>query len=1080
MRAEAPSGAVTIAPLSFAQRRLWFLDQLDGDRLEYLDPIALRLHGPVSVPALRAAFQAIVARHAPLRTRYVVVGTDPCQVVDDASPLPFEVHDLGGLSAGERERAAMELAEREASQPFDLTAAAPLRIRLVSLTGDDHILLIVIHHIATDAWSRSLLASELGELYGAFATATPICAPEPAMSYCDFTRWQRQQLTGPAAERLTAFWLERLSGLEQLHLRTDYRRGHLRDTRGRVAGFYIPPALRRGAAGFGRRHRATPFMTYLAIYAALLHRYTGQHDIAVGTPTAGRSRAEVEDLIGCFTNMLVTRTDLSQDLSPAGLLERVRDNMLQVYAHQEMPFELLVDRLSPQRDLSVNPLVQHVFAWQSTPRITWTLAGVEVEPLPALRTSAKFDLTLRLTPDDDGGLAGAAEYATALFRPATAERFASHYLRLLEQAIASPDLPLSRLDLLTAGDRLVLREDRRPAGLPAVTSGTLHGLFEQQVARSPGAFAIVADQTALTYNQLNSRANRLARLLRTLGVSADTLVAIVAEPGAELITALLATLKAGGAYLPIDPGTPVSRIASILADSRAAVLITGEARAGLDHPRTIVMGRDQSTIGQFADDNVPVRTSPANLAYVIYTSGSTGAPKGVMVTHVNAVRLFTSTRPQFQFGPHDVWTMFHSAAFDFSVWEIWGALLHGCLLVIVSPETARSPVKFLELVAARRVTILSQTPAAFRGFADAALKSAASLADLRLVILGGEAPDLAELSPWFDSYGSDRPALVNMYGITETTVHVTARRLTRADLDRRYSPIGGPMPDMRMYLLDAAMNQAAVGIPAEIYVGGAGLARGYMYRPGLTAERFVPDPFGNERGARLYRTGDLARLLADGDVEYLGRSDTQVKVRGYRIELGEIEASLERSPDVQRAIALAAPGPHGDSELRVYAAVAGRQSDSASLRAYLESVLPRYMVPSVITVLDELPINANGKVDTTSLLAMERTPASRRADPSPPQTPLEREIAAIWAQALAVDVVDLADDFFGAGGNSLLAVRMLFLLRDRLFVDMTLASLVRAPDLKAFCAEVEQKFAELMEEVDLGSIIAEQVEEENR
>lgn len=1032
MSAEGPSGAVTSAPLSFAQRRLWFLDQLDGDHLEYLDPIALRLHGPVNVSALRAALRTIVARHTPLRTRYIVVGAEPCQIVDDACPLPFEVHDLGGLSADERERAAMGLVEREASQPFDLTAAAPLRIRVVRLANDDHILLIVIHHIATDAWSRSLLATELGELYGAFATATPASATEPAMSYCEFARWQRQQLTGPAAERLTAFWRERLSGLEPLHLRTDYRRGPIRDTRGRVAGFYIPPALRRGAAGFGRRHGATPFMTFVAIYAALLHRYTGQQDIAVGTPTAGRSRAEVEDLIGCFTNMLVTRTDLSHDLSPARLLERVRDNMLQVYAHEEMPFELLVDLLSPRRDLSVNPLVQHVFAWQNTPRITWTLAGVEVEPLPAVRTSAKFDLTLRLTPDDDGGLAGEAEYATALFKPTTAERFASHYLRLLEQAIASPDLPLHRLDLLTTDDRLVLAEDRRPAELPTAVTGTLHGLFEQQVARIPGAFAIRDEQTALTYNQLNSRANRLARLLRTLGVSAGTLVAIVAGPGVELITALLATLKAGGAYLPIDPSTPVSRIAAILADSRAAVLITGEARTGLAHPRTIVIDRDQSTIGQFADDDGQVKASPDDLAYVIYTSGSTGAPKGVMVTHANAARLFTSTRPQFQFGPHDVWTMFHSAAFDFSVWEIWGALLHGGLLVIVSPETARSPARFLELVAARRVTILNQTPAAFRGFTDAAVKSAASLADLRLVIIGGEAPDLAELSPWFDSYGGDRPALVNMYGITETTVHVTARRLTRADLDRRYSPIGKPMPDMRMYLLDGAMNRAAVGIPAEIYVGGAGLARGYMNRPGLTAERFVPDPFGNEPGARLYRTGDLARLLADGDIEYLGRIDDQVKIRGFRIELGEVEAALNDYP----AVAHGAVAVHEISaaERQLVAYVVWNSpgiAEAAELRTYMVQHLPGYMVPASYVTLPALPRTAGGKLDRKALPKPGRSrgqAGSRQRDVAP-RSLAETLMCRAWTGELGLDRVSVEDDFFEVGGDSIRAVRLAGRLR---------------------------------------------------
>jgi amino acid adenylation domain-containing protein len=1054
--AEGPIGAVTRAPLSFAQRQLWFLDRLDGDHREYLDPVALRLRGPVSVPALRAALRAIAARHAPLRTRYVVVGAEPCQVTGDAGPLDFEVHDLsgrtgrGGPGAGERERAAMELVEREASQPFDLAGAAPLRIRLVRLSPEDHILLIVIHHIATDAWSRSLLASELGERYGALAGGTPVSVTAPAMSYGDFARWQRQQLTGAAAERLTAFWRDHLSGLEPLDLRTDYRRGPARDTRGAVAGFRIPPALRRGAAGLGRRHGATPFMVFFAIYAALLARYTRQHDVAAGTPTAGRDRTEVEELIGCFANMLVTRTDLSQDPSPAQLLARVRDSMLAVYAHADMPFELLVDRLSPRRDLSVNPLVQHVFAWQSTPRVTWALAGADVEPLPAAATSAKFDLTLRLRPDDDGGLAGEAEYATALLRPATAARFASHYVRLLEQAVASPDTPLSRLDLLCADDRLLLREGRRPAGPPAAGTDTLHGLFEQQAARAPGAFAIRDEQSALTYSQLNRRANRLARLLRARGVSAGMLVAIVAEPGAELITALLAILKAGGAYLPIDPGTPVSRIAAILADARPAVLITRDARTGLDHPRTIVLGRDHAAIGQLADGDEHITISSGSLAYVIYTSGSAGAPKGVMITHANAVRLFASTRRQFQYGPDDVWTMFHSAAFDFSVWEMWGALLHGGLLVIVAPETARSPARFLELAAAHRVTILSQTPAAFRGFADAAIGNAAALPGLRLVILGGEAPDLAELSPWLDRYGDDRPALVNMYGITETTVHVTARRLTRADLLRRYSPIGEPLPDLRVYLLDDAMNQVAAGIPAEIYVGGAGLARGYLNRPGLTAARFAPDPFGGEPGARLYRTGDLARLLPDGDIEYLGRVDDQVKIRGFRIEPGEVEAALQDHPAV-------ASGAVAVRERQLVAYVVWNSpgaAEVAELRAYLAGRLPGYMVPASYVTMPALPRTAGGKLDRKALPApgRDRARAGSRQRDVAPRSLAEILMCRAWTEELGLDRVSVDDDFFEVGGDSIRAVRLAGRLRaqgwaatvEMIFQHRTAAGVLRA------------------------------------
>ena len=614
-------------------------------------------------------------------------------------------------------------------------------------------------------------------------------------------------------------------------------------------------------------------------------------------------------------------------------------------------------------------------------------------------------------------------------------------------------------------------------GAPALLDLCVHELVSAAAAAHPGEIAVASGSDRLTYRELDARADALAGRLRALGVGPESCVGVLLEPSLETIIATLAVMKAGGVYVPLDAAFPTERMELMLSEVGAELVLAHSATAGsvpagswrvLDLDADLEAG--ESVSGQ---PFIPVH--PDNACYVIFTSGTTGRPKGTTVTHGNVTRLIGAARQRLEIGRGDVWTLFHSLAFDFSVWEIWGALTTGGRVVVVPGPMIRDTEAFYRLVCDAGVTVLSQTPAAFRQFEATDARDSAGLR-LRVVVFGGEALDQAAVRRWASRHGYSGPRLINMYGITETTVHVTFRELDEERTGRALTQLGSPLPGMAVHVLDERGELCPVGVAGEIYVGGSGLARGYTGHPDLTAARFVPDHLGDLPGRRLYRSGDLGRWNACGDLEYLGRSDNQVKVRGYRIELGEIEAALERSPDVRQAIALAAPGPHGDSELRVYAAVAGRQPDSASLRAYLESVLPRYMVPSVITVLDELPISTNGKVDTSSLLAMERTPESRRVVASPPQTPLEREIAAIWAQTLAVEVVDLADDFFGAGGNSLLAVRMLFILRDRLLVDITLASLVLAPNLKAFCAEVEKKFAELMEEVDLGSIIAEEAD----
>jgi amino acid adenylation domain-containing protein len=824
---------------------------------------------------------------------------------------------------------------------------------------------------------------------------------------------------------------------------------------------------------------ATLYEVLLAAFQALAARHSRSDDIVLGSPNAPRGSAQLDERVGFFVDFLVIRVSLAGDPSFRELVSRSRAAILEALTRSVVPFDHAVSHLRPERSLSYNPVFQVVFAFHEEDRPV-TPGEVEVRRAFVTTDTAKFDLTWSVYRGLDG-LRLEVGYVTDLFESATVQALVGHWRALLRQVVARPDVPVSQLDMLPAAERRSLASwsgTESPATGTRQPGVTVHELVSAAAAANPNEVAVVSGADRLTYREMDARADALAGRLRALGVGPECCVGVLLEPSLETIIATLAVMKAGGVYVPLDAAFPTERMKLMLTEAGAELVLAHAPTADsvpAGHWTVLDLDASPGDLGP-APERSLTPAQPGNACYVIFTSGTTGRPKGTTVTHDNVTRLIGAARQRLKIGRGDVWTLFHSLAFDFSVWEIWGALTTGGRVVVVPGLMVRDTEAFYRLVCDAGVTVLNQTPAAFRQFeaVDARVRAGLSL---RVVVLGGEALDQASVRRWASRHGYSGPRLINMYGITETTVHVTFRELDEERTGRALTQLGSPLPGMRVHVLDERGELCPVGVVGEIYVGGSGLTRGYTGHPDLTAARFVPDHLGDVPGRRLYRSGDLGRWNAYGDLEYLGRSDTQVKVRGYRIELGEIEAALERSPDVQQAIALAAPGPHGDSELRVYTAVAGRQPDSASLRAYLESVLPRYMVPSVITVLDELPINTNGKADTSSLLAMERTPEPRRAGASPPQTPLEREIAAIWARTLAVDVVDLADNFFGAGGNSLLAVRMLFLLRDRLLVDIKLASLVRTPNLKAFCAEVEKMFAELMDEVDLGSIIAEQAGE---
>ncbi|HET7229443.1 MAG TPA: amino acid adenylation domain-containing protein, partial [Longimicrobium sp.] len=1069
-----------VFPLSFAQQRLWLLDRLEPGATVYNMAFARQLRGPVDVPALERALAELVRRHETLRTHIDMRDGEPVQVVE-----PFRGYTLPfidrPLPAADREAAFQALATDEANRPFDLSAGPLFRATLVRAADDDHLLLTTVHHIVSDGWSTGVFERELTALYEAFAAGRPAPLEPLPLQYGDFAVRQREELSGEVLERQVAWWKEHLAGAPALlELPTDRPRPAVRSDRGATLGFELPADLAPRVDALARAEDATPFMVLLAAWQALLARWSGQDDVLVGTPIAHRTTPDVEGLIGYFANTLVLRGDLSGDPTFRQLLARVRETTLGAYEHQDLPFEKLVEEINPQRSMSHTPLFQVAFVLQNLAGVSETsgpqrLGGAVVEPVGRARESARFDLMLTVVQKAERPF-GTIEYAAELWDEETVMRLLGHFAALLDHALAEPGTRIGDLPLLSDEERAELEARARPAA--AFDAGEpLHVRFAAQAARTPHAIAVTFQDASLTYVELDARVNRLAHHLVGLDVAPGDLVGLCVERSLETVVGILAILKAGAAYLPLDPAYPDERIAHMLEDSGARTVITTSdlaPRVPGDAIRIISLDADAVRIASHpAETPPPVRSGGGGrgegaglgsagasdaLAYVIYTSGSTGRPKGVQVTHANVARLFSATDAWFGFGAGDVWTLFHSYAFDFSVWEMWGALLYGGRLVVVPFYVSRNPDAFYELIERERVTVLNQTPSAFRQLIradeDAAGRGAARDLALRAVIFGGEALDPASLRGWVERRGDDRPVLVNMYGITETAVHVTYRVIHRADvLAGSASPIGVPIPDLSVQVLDARGRMVPAGVVGEMYVGGAGVARGYLGRPALTAQRFVPDPFGAP-GARLYRSGDLARWLPDGGLEFFGRADDQVKVRGFRIELGEIESVLLEHPAVREAVVLAR-GSGDEKRLVAWIVAADDDAPSATeLRTHLGAHLPDYMVPSAFVPLDALPLTRNGKADRRAL--PDPDPAAASAEYVPPRTPTEVTLAAVWAELLGVDRVGADDGFFAMGGHSLLATRVTSRMREALGVELPLRAVFESPTLSALAAEIDR------------------------
>ncbi|HEJ2271093.1 TPA: pyoverdine non-ribosomal peptide synthetase PvdD [Pseudomonas aeruginosa] len=1015
--------------LSFAQERQWFLWQLEPESAAYHIPSALRLRGRLDVDALQRSFDSLVARHETLRTRFRLEGGRSYQQVQPAVSVSIEREQFG-------EEGLIERIQAIVVQPFDLERGPLLRVNLLQLAEDDHVLVLVQHHIVSDGWSMQVMVEELVQLYAGYSQGLDVVLPALPIQYADYALWQRSWMEAGEKERQLAYWTGLLGGEQPvLELPFDRPRPARQSHRGAQLGFELPRELVEAVRALAQREGASSFMLLLASFQALLYRYSGQADIRVGVPIANRNRVETERLIGFFVNTQVLKADLDGRMGFDELLAQARQRALEAQAHQDLPFEQLVEALQPERNASHNPLFQVLFNHQSeirsvTPEVQ--LEDLRLEGLAWDGQTAQFDLTLDIQ-EDENGIWASFDYATDLFDASTVERLAGHWRNLLRGIVANPRQRLGELPLLDAPERRQTLSEWNPAQRECAVQGTLQQRFEEQARQRPQAVALILDEQRLSYGELNARANRLAHCLIARGVGADVPVGLALERSLDMLVGLLAILKAGGAYLPLDPAAPEERLAHILDDSGVRLLLTqGHLLEHLPRQAGVeVLAIDGLVLDGYAESDPLPTLSADNLAYVIYTSGSTGKPKGTLLTHRNALRLFSATEAWFGFDERDVWTLFHSYAFDFSVWEIFGALLYGGRLVIVPQWVSRSPEDFYRLLCREGVTVLNQTPSAFKQLMAVACSAdmATQQPALRYVIFGGEALDLQSLRPWFQRFGDRQPQLVNMYGITETTVHVTYRPVSEADLEGGLvSPIGGTIPDLSWYILDRDLNPVPRGAVGELYIGRAGLARGYLRRPGLSATRFVPNPFPGGAGERLYRTGDLARFQADGNIEYIGRIDHQVKVRGFRIELGEIEAALAGLAGVRDAVVLAHDGVGGTQLVGYVVADSAEDAERLreSLRESLKRHLPDYMVPAHLMLLERMPLTVNGKLDRQALPQPDAS-LSQQAYRAP-GSELEQRIAAIWSEILGVERVGLDDNFFELGGHSLL----LLMLKERI------------------------------------------------
>ncbi len=1041
-------------PLSYSQLRLWFLDQLEPGSVAYTIPTVLKFEGTLDVPAMQKSINEIIRRHESLRTTFRK-GPDnqPLQVIHPFQPVKLPVQDLSALPEAQREQAALQYVEGLSAAAFDLANGPLIRANLMCLDDTSHWLFVNMHHIISDGWSTGVFFGEVAALYRAFVAGQPSPLAELPVQFADYVVWQRQALNAEMVQTQLAYWQKKLQGkLPVLELPGDYPRPKNQTLRGARHELLVPQALMDRVKRTASRQAVTQFVLLEAAFDVLLQRYSGLDDIIVGTANANRQQQELEQMVGFFMNTLPLRFDLSGDPRFSDLLKQVREVSLEAFANQAVPFENLVEALRPARDTSHSAIFQVMFILQNMPFGDSNLPGLRTSMLPLDNRTAKYDLSLYIWEDPKAGPTCSFEYNIDLFTPETIARLAQNYLTLLESVCANPDERISRLGLLTEAERQTLLATWNATHTDYPRSQCLPDLFSTKAQQAPEKVAVRDEQGQITYAGLDARANQLAHYLQAQGVGPEALVGVCLPRAIDLIVALLGIQKAGGAYLPLDPHFPADRLAYMLEDSQAKVLLThsdlaaqfSNAQAGL-----ICLDTEAETIAGQPSTPVSSGLQPNNLAYVLYTSGSTGRPKGVQVLQRGLVNFLTSMQARPGLSAEDILLSVTTLSFDISGLELYLPLVSGAQLALVSSATAVDGQKLKQALDETGATVMQATPATWRLLLAAGWDGNPTFK----ILCGGEAlpadlvPDLLARSGSF----------WNMYGPTETTIWSTCEQITAAN---QTISIGRPVANTRIYILDKHGLPTPVGVPGELFIAGDGVARGYWNRPDLTAERFLADPFGQEEDARMYRTGDLARYLSDGRIDFLGRIDNQVKLRGFRIELGEIEAVLTQHQGIRQAVAVVREDTPGDKRLVAYLTVHSLEPSVSEMRVHLHEKLPEYMIPSLFVFLDELPLTPNGKIDRRALPAPETSRPDLITSYVAPQNETERTIAAIWQETLKVEQVGIDDNFFELGGHSLLIVQIHQLLKEKFAMDLTIAQMFQYPTVRTLAQYLDRSPSE--------------------
>jgi amino acid adenylation domain-containing protein len=1051
------------APLSFAQELLWLLSQVFDDGIAYNAPGSFQLAGSLDLELLARALEALVERHSILRTQYRLVDGTPMQSIGPVRPVHVNFIDLRGLAADDAHAESQRILKQESRFRFDMVNGPLMRPTVIRLAEDEHILMLNMHHIATDGYSRGVLYRDLTALYDAFAKGLPSPLAPLRIQYADYAVWQRAWLNQGVSDAQLGYWERKLAGApSRLDLPTDFPRPPVRSWVGDNVSLMLDTPTREALRAVARRGNATLFVALLALFGTLLSRYSGQDDIVIGTPFAARNRTELESMVGYFINPLALRLDLSGDPTFMELLGRARETTLEAFAHADVPYESVVRATNPQRDLSQTPVFQammvfHNPAWQSE-RPKFEPEGIRCVEISHEKGWSKFDVLLGMS-ERTTGLNTTWEYSTELFAPATVTRMTEHFRTLAESAGSGPDRPISRLSMLPDGERAQLLNSRGANREPLPQRETIKELFEEQAARAPNASAVVFDGERLTFDELNRRANRIAWLLRDRGVGAGDLVGILMEKSLDLVPAVLGVVKSGAAYVPLDPTYPGERIGFMVSDAQPSLLLTQERhlQTSPDEVGVRLAVDAPGALEGFPEQNPPSVAGGDDLAYVIYTSGSTGQPKGAMIANKSLASAYFAYERAYRLRELKAHAQMASFSFDVFTGDMIRALLAGAKLVLCPIETVADPAALYRLMLEEDIDAAEFVPATASLLFEYVESERKTLDRMRLVVVSSEAWK-NEKCRFFMSLCGPHTRLVNAYGLTEATIDSTwFDPASATDLPAgHFVPIGRPLDNTRIYILDANLEPQPTGIPGELCVAGVAVARGYLNRPELTAQKFIHDPFCDEPGALLYRTGDRARWLADGTIDFLGRTDRQIKIRGFRIEPGEIEAVLERRPGIRAAAVVDRVDTRGETRLVAYVDTDGGVLEEGDLRAFLADHVPNYMIPSAYVNVDELPLTPNGKVDRDALPEPRWDQAQTSEAFLAPRTQSEQGVAEIWSDVLSVSEIGINDNFFALGGHSLLAMRVISRVREELGVTLSLRTIFDAPSLMELAAEVDR------------------------